>query len=72
MAIRMVKVAPFGWAVTATKWHYRADSGRGLSGRMLSGRGPRLPAVCPALQCAATITGNRARIGYSEQPAVSL
>ena len=28
----------FGWAVTATKWHYRADSGRGLSGSMLFGR----------------------------------
>jgi hypothetical protein len=40
MAIRMVKVAPFGWAVTATKWHYWADSGRWLSGSMLSGRGP--------------------------------
>jgi hypothetical protein len=33
MAIRMVKVAPFGWAVTAKKWHYWADSGRVAIGK---------------------------------------
>jgi hypothetical protein len=37
----------FGWAVTATKWHYWADSGRGLSGSMLLRRGPKLSGSCP-------------------------
>jgi hypothetical protein len=54
-----------GWAVTATKWHHRADPGRVAGRSMLSQRGPtRVPVPVLIPQDAAEMA--RARIGYSE------